>query len=299
MPRRSRLERSPKGIFLQFTDLQRAIVQRLNQYHSLPFSFFPGLVDSSPKYLGELLRKMFEEKNQFGSPLLTRDDRYGDYYGKQECYMLGAGGKKASKQLGYETVKIGNGGHLVHETMLVAAAASIEIGALAHKIIYKNAGDVFNRPECPDETRKLIGKSKFIVKLDEKHTMAPDNIFALGYPSHYLYFSHEVDTGTETLTAGKSSIVKKMLDLKSFYIKQLYKRAYGVPSLITLFTTVSEARMHAMMELAVKHQLAHALLFNFDTRLAKKATPYKPMPELFTKPCMRPDGRTFSLLTGK
>jgi len=298
--RRRRNVRQPRGHSLELTPLKVSILQKLNHYYDLPTSFICALhPEGSDQYIGQLLRKMYEENNPFKQPLLARDDMYGDHFSKQEVHMLGPGGKLASKALGLEAHTLGTGALKYHEKMLIACSASIEIGCLQNGRTFHHTTALINREDTPAAV-KVAAKPRR-VKLDDKRALVVDDLFAIGYPEGFLYFAVEVDTGTEQLEKRRkySSIEQKMEYAKAFYARRLYKSHYGLPSLFTLFITVGESRMKRMMELAAKAGVGNSTLFTFIPDYAKKYVPYKPAPQLLTQTWYRGNGQPFSLLVGK
>jgi len=300
MQRRRRNQREPKGITLELTPLKVSILQKLNHYYDLPTSFICALhPESADQYIGRVLRKMYEENNPFKLPLLARDDMYGDHFSKQEVHMLGPGGKIASEQLGLESHTLGKGMQKYHEKMLIACSASIEIACQQNGRTFHNTTAIINRPQTPAAAK--TAKNPRRVRLDDKRSLVMDDLFSVGYPDGFLHFGLEVDTGTEQLEKRPkySSLEQKLEYAKEFYDRKLFKSFYGLPSLLTLFVTVSEVRMRNMMQLATKIGLGNPALFTFIPEYAKKYRPYKPAPQLLTQQWYRGNGKPFSLVEGK
>jgi hypothetical protein len=118
------------------------------------------------------------------------------------------------------------------------------------------------RPGCARRRGATDGTARFL-SLEAEHT-------------------NQVDCSNLT----KTSFLKKFLAVKYILENKLYTKHWGVPNLITLVVTSSQARIDTMKELIMretKGKGAAYIAFNIIPVLEDPFKSAKPMPELFTQ----------------
>ena len=128
-------------------------------------------------------------------------------------------------------------------------------------------------------------------------------MFSIKYPHHYMYYFLEFDRGTEPLkerqNSKTSSIMRKFKVYQEMYRSNLYKKHFGLESLVTLIVTINKERMESMRKIAEELGIGNYLVFAYVEEYGKPLVPPKPAPELMTRDWIRANGQPFSLLTGK
>lgn len=178
--------------------------------------------------------------------------------------------------------------HFLHSLMICEVLASLDLGIRARPgLRLIGWQEILGR--APEATRS--SPTPFRIPRPSGGSVIPDGLFGIEYRSgnknSYRFFALEADRGTmpvvrsnpeQTSHLGKISAYREILE------RRAYKTHWGIPNLLVLTVTTSEARMAGMLNRLGEQDGSHAaILFKAVTRDALR----QPMTQILTEPWRR------------
>lgn len=270
-----------------------AILRLFNRYRYLPLDFIVAHTGLSYSYLVHRLDDLARKPNKFlNRPEKQRAQPNANY--RFLIYELAERGETILKHKGlYSTEpRLGDEHLFAHSLMVSETIASLEIGinnrsamiwwpeiagrlAEPHRSIpvhiehhFPHAGkkvadfDYYNDSNGPIGIQYPDGTARFL-SLEAEHT-------------------NQVDCNNLT----KTSFLKKFLAIRYIMDNRLYDKHWGLPNLITLVVTSSQARIDTMKELIMRETGGAGctyIAFAIIPVLEDPFTAAKPMPQLYTE----------------
>jgi hypothetical protein len=142
----------------------------------------------------------------------------------------------------------------LHTLLICEMLASIELAARANGCL-RFIGWTEILARAPDATRSSA--RPLSLPVPSGGTIVPDAVFGLEYRSHevrtYRFFALEADRGTMPISRsrpGQTSLLGKLTGYREILAQQIHKAHWGIPNLLILTATNSEARMRQTASLA-------------------------------------------------
>jgi hypothetical protein len=199
--------------------------------------------------------------------------------------------------------------HFNHRVMIDTAMASLDMGAKAAgaRVLLPEELRTHPRFKADDPRHPFAFKVKiaheFETGRDARETLyIPDAVRGYHVAAGYFFIKLEAETGEnriEPLSGGlrPTSFLKKFLCDQFIFSNELYKTQWGMPSLLTLVITPSQARVDRMKELILRLTAGRGskhVLFHIYPTLKSRDEKVLPMPQLFTDAWQRAGYPEFS-----
>lgn len=283
----------PVVIYPCLTDI--VIFRLLNRYRYLPLDFIVAHTRMSYSYLVHRLDALARKPNKFlNRPDKQRAQPNANY--RFLIYELGEKGETVLKDhnfLSTET-RLGDEHMFAHSLMVSETIASLEMGNTGQMIwwpeiagrIIANQGQQAHR-SIPVHIEHQFDKVKKAVDFDYYNDS--NGPFGIRYDdgtARFLSLEAEHTNQVDCSNLTKTSFLKKYLAIRYIMENKLHTKHWGLPNLVTLVVTSSQARIDTMKALIMRETkdvgctyIAFAVIPVLDDPF--KAA--KPMPELFTQ----------------
>lgn len=288
MKRKSRFDRSPVTkdgkpaiVYPNKSDLK--LFQLLNRYRYLPTDFLLALTGTSYDYLGRRLEELYSEPNCFvDRPRAQLRQPFP--LSRYLIHELDVKGERALKDaaLWSDEPAFGDKNLFAHSLMVTETIASLEIGG-ASMIWFPEISSRLTNPERFIPVNITHGKNT--AKFDYYNDS--NGPFGIRYPDGTArFFSLEAEHANQVDCPNlkKTSFLKKFLAIRDLMERQAYKTAWGIPNLIHLVVTSSQARIDTMKALILRETdnkgCAYIAFYKIPVLESMEAA--KPLPEMFT-----------------
>ena len=233
-----KLDKSGKPVVITPVESDLTLFQLLLRYRYLPANFILPFTGFYYTYLKGRLDVLSRKPNK----LLDRPDKQRSQPNANYrflIYQLAYRGEKALKDAGLWTPEpqLGDKTLFAHSLMVTETIASLELGC--RSMIW-----------WPEIAARLDNPQRFIpVEISyRKETLAFDHYndsngpFGIRYPDNTArFFSLEAEHTNQVDCSNlrKTSFLKKFLAVKAIMDTGAYKKAWGIPNLVTLVVTLS------------------------------------------------------------
>jgi len=289
----------------ELTDRQVDVMELLHRdmgYDFLPMSMISRFDGGSERVLrnqmGELRRP---GNNYFYVPEQSENTK--DYRNRPQFFGLDTNGYEALRErtLCSETLRPKQSKQFAHDFQINMTRAAIELGVQDDpKATFRRRHQVIARSSFQPPTKSL-NPLALHVELSYKgqevaFDYSTDDLFAVGIaePTEqgqqygYRYYMHEAENEKDLrgpLT--KRTFLRTVLAIKYVYENELYKKHWGIKSLLTLFTVSSERKLRACLDDVVAEVFPNGCSYimgqaiphfhdkNFDEIQNLYATPWK------------------------
>lgn len=233
------------------------------------------------------LNLLFNETNTVdGGAYLTRPPqqaRTENAFRKHLVYDLTPAAIKCMQRLGRWSANApANRNPWTHSFMVSSVTASIEIMCRRKGYTFIPGHEILDR-------QGVTLRQKVAFRWEGERKVAdliPDALFAIDYGGKFRAFLVEADRGSEpiaTQTSSRKSMLRNLLQYRSFVGDQLYKEAYGLNTravVLNVFTNPS--RMKTAIWMVEKHSKANSyLLFRSIDEFGVVFSPPAVLAELF------------------
>jgi hypothetical protein len=189
--------------------------------------------------------------------------------------------------------------HFDHDHAAGYALASFALGAREAGTRFISWLEIINRPRCPPEARESPNPLAIPYWLSgERHTLIPDALFGLQYPSGACFFALEIDMSSEQHKDNDRKGVtlrQKFRAYRTVMRDRVFVARFGLPALQVLMVTPGVVRMRNMMDHASRvldgepGTLGGSFLFKAVPQLARGSSDRPPITgHMFTNPWDRP-----------
>jgi hypothetical protein len=245
----------PTGKRLELTPRDIEIFRLLMKYRYLRSTYIHAFVGgASETRFKERLGDLFHEG------YIDRPDQQWAFANARHnpaVYDIGTGGRRALQEVGCDLsgryTFLADGAHrqFLHSLLICEILASFELAVrttqdlrfIGWPEILGKAPDVAQRSNAP-----------FRLPVPSGGTLVPDGLFGLEYSADgarkYRFFALEADRGTmpvQRSRPGQTSFLGKIAAYREIIKQQAHRAHWGIPNLLVLTVTTSEARMQAMM----------------------------------------------------
>jgi protein involved in plasmid replication-relaxation len=190
--------------------------------------------------------------------------------------------------------------HFDHDYAAGYVLASIALGAPEAGTRFISWLEIINRPRCPPEARESRNPLAIPYELGgERHTLIPDALFGLQYPSGACFFALEIDMGSEQHKDNDRKSVtlrQKFRAYRTVMRDRVITSRFGLPALQVLMVTPGIVRMRNMMDHASRvldgepGALGASFLFKAVPQLARGSSDKPPVTgHMLTIPWDRPE----------
>jgi hypothetical protein len=270
------------------TDL--VIFRLLNRYRYLPLDFIVAHTGLSYSYLVHRLDDLARKPNKFlNRPEKQRAQPNANY--RFMIYELAERGEKLLKDHGFYPVepRLGDETLFAHSLMVTETIVSLDIGNPGEMIWWPEIAGRLKEPRrsIPVHIEHLFtGAGKKSADFDYYNDS--NGPFGIRYPdgtARFLSLEAEHTNQVDCNNLTKTSFLKKYLAIRYLMDNKLHTKHWGLPNLITLVVTSSQARIDTMKTLIMretKDKGCPYIAFAIIPVLEDPFTAAKPMPELFT-----------------
>lgn len=286
--RRSRMRRTSVGRRIELSSRDIELFKLLTRYRYLRSTYLHAFVGgASETRFKERLGDLFHEGylDRPAQQWMFADARFAPV-----VYEIGKGAFEALRASGEADgcgwqVAAAAGRQFLHAMMICEALASIELGT-RNVEGSRFIGWSETLARAPDATRAASKPSH--LPLVSGRSVVPDAVFGLEYnvagKKTYRFFALEADRGTmpvERSSPVQTSYLGKLAAYGEILAHQVYRTSWGVPNLLVLTLTTSEARKSAII--AKLGTASAALLF----KAARPSTLASPLTVLLSEPWER------------
>lgn len=255
--RRSRMRRKSSGKRVMLTGRDLAIFAALARYRYLRSTYLHA-------FAGGASQTRFKERlgDLFHEGYLDRPEaqwRFADARTAPVIYELGLGAKALLSAHSLVTderrVLLGTGMHrqFLHSLMICEVLASIELAVQsAPETAFVPLPTILTK--APVSIHRAKHPLRLIVGANPGAFVVPDALFGLRYDSGgknaYRFFAVEADRGTMPIVrtrTGQTSLLAKLTTYQHAIATQAHKAQLGIPNLLVLTITTSEARLRAII----------------------------------------------------
>jgi hypothetical protein len=278
-----KLDKSGKPVVITPVESDLKLFQLLLRYRYLPANFILPFTGFYHTYLKGRLDVLSRKPNKFlDRPDKQRSQPNANY--RFLIYQLAYRGERALKDAGLWTPEpqLGDKTLFAHSLMVTETIASLELGC--RSMIW-----------WPEIAARLDNPQRFIpVEISyRKEALAFDHYndsngpFGIRYPDNTArFFSLEAEhtNQVDCKHLRKTSFLKKFLAVKAIMDTGAYKKAWGIPNLVTLVVTASQSRIDTMKDLILRETNGKGLRYIafYKIPVMENLEPAKPMPEMFT-----------------
>ncbi len=267
--RRSRLRRESSGKRLELTARDIEIFKLLQRYRYLRSTFLYAFVGGKNETrFKERLGALFHDGRYINRP--KEQWQFAGARYAPAVYELDRAGEAVLAQLGVPSQRVvSTSGHsqFAHSLMIAETLASIELGArAAGNVRFIGADEILaNAPETGQK-----GRNPLALPVSITHTfprdrtesavfdLIPDALFGLAYSElggtkSYRFFALEAERENRVAASSlkQTSFLKKVLAYRDIAARETYRAQFGVPNLLVLVVTGSQARIETMKKVVM------------------------------------------------
>jgi len=286
------MHRTRTGKRLELTARDIEIFKLLRQYRYLRSTYIhPFVGGASATRFKERLGDLFHE-GYLDRP--AEQWQFADARCRPAVYENGKGSAQALRACGIildgSSTFLGDSGHrqFLHSLMICEVLASIDLGVRANPNLRLIAWpEILER--APEVTRS--SPTPYRAAVPSGGYLVPDGLFGLEYvqgaTKAYRFFALEADRGTMPIVRSnpnQTSLMGKIAAYRQIIAQRVHKTHWGVPNLLVLTITASEARMGGMIE-RLKGQAEESPAFLFKAMDASSLV--TPVPGVLLAPWAR------------
>jgi hypothetical protein len=279
-----KLDKSGKPAIITPVESDLKLFQLLLRYRYLPANFILPFTGFYYSYLKGRLDVLSRKPNKFlDRPDKQRSQPNANY--RFLIYELAYRGERALKDAGLWTPEpqLGDKTLFAHALMVTETIASMELGC-GSMIWWPEIAARLDKPQRFIPVEIEHGKEK----LAFDYYNDSNGPFGIRYPDKTArFFSLEAEHANQVDSRNlrKASFLKKFLAVKAIIDSGAYKKAWGVPNLVTLVVASSQARIDTMKELILRETNGKGVRYIafYQIPVMENLEPSKPMPEMFTK----------------
>ncbi len=282
-----------KRIELSPRDLE--LLTLLGRYRYLRSNFlYAFLGGASEKRFKERLGHLYHDGGYINRP--SQQWEFANCRYMPAVYELDRAGERVLREYGSDNPGglpgLGRSGkpsrQFAHTLMVSEILASIELAVrAAPRLRFISPQEVIAR--APDQARKAGNPLEMSASGGK---LIPDGLFGIEYGSKaYRFFALEADRNTMPSTRSdlrQSSFLKKLVAYRTIVAERLYKTHWGIPNLLVLTVTTSDAHMRSLMT-TLEGLTASSTMFLFKatSQFGNVQAAASPSPLLFTEPWQR------------
>jgi hypothetical protein len=265
------------------------IFRLFNRYRYLPINFVAEHTGLSYSYLKHRLDLLARKPNKFlNRPEKQRAQPNANY--RFLIYELSGRGETILKDamLYSEEPRLGDEHLFAHSLMVSETIASLDIAA-KNMIWWPEIAGRLKEPNrfIPVHIEHQFEKAKKTADFDYYNDS--NGPFGIRYPdgtARFLSLEAEHTNQVDCSNLTKTSFLKKFLAIRYIMENDLHKKHWGIPNLITLVVTSSQARIDTMKALIMRETNGKGAAYIAFAIIPVIEDPFnaaKPMPELFTQ----------------
>jgi len=290
-----RLDKSGQPIVVYPCATDIVIFRLLNRYRYLPLDFIQAHTGLSYSYVKTRLDLLARKPNKFlNRPEKQRAQPNANY--RFLIYELAFKGETVLKDamLYSKEPRLGDEHMFAHSLMVSETISSLEMGNTGKMIwwpeiagrIVANQQQVAHR-SIPVHIEHQFDNGKKTADFDYYNDS--NGPFGIKYPdgtARFLSLEAEHTNQVDCSNLTKTSFLKKFLAIKYIMDHKLHTKHWGIPNLITLVVTSSQARIDTMKELIMRETKGKGAAYVAFAIIPVLEDPFKaakPMPELFTQ----------------
>jgi len=306
--RRSRLRRESLGNRIELTERDIEIFKLLKRYRYLRSTFLYAFVGGKNETrFKERLGALYHEGRHIDRP--KEQWQFAGARYAPAVYELDRAGEAVLRELGEELKPVVHayGKHQFSHTLMISETlASIELGTRRVSSVRLICGDdiVASAPQVTQAHR-----NPFALPVSITHTFAhektesaafdliPDALFGLAYQEQdggksYRFFALEAERENRVAASSlkQTSFLKKVLGYRNIAARETYRTRLGIPNLIVLVVTGSQARIETMKKVVMDVTAGKGSSIFLFRPLPALADPFKavaPGTDLFSGPWQR------------
>jgi hypothetical protein len=250
------MRRKRSGKRLELTERDIAIFKLLERYRYLPSSYIhPFVGGTSEKRFKERLGDLFHEG------YLDRPERQWEMAScrhRPSIHDIGSGAKRILAEQGIVEDPItwlsaSAYRQFSHSLLVCECLASTELGTRQHPAVrFISWPEILAK--APAQTRVSALPFQFPA-MATSPAIAPDALFGIEYATGeamaYRFFALEADRGSMPVVrsdSSKTSFMAKAAAYREIVARKMHKSQLGIPTLLVLTVTTSEARMKEMLK---------------------------------------------------
>jgi hypothetical protein len=252
--RRSRMSRAGVGKRIELSPRDLELLKLLGRYRYLRSNFlYAFLGGASEKRFKERLGHLYHDGGYINRP--SQQWEFANCRYMPAVYELDRAGERILREYGSDSpssfLSAGRCGkpsrQFTHTLMVSEILASIELAvrAVPH-LRFISPQEVIAR--APDQARKAGNPLEMAVSGGK---LIPDGLFGIEYGSKaYRFFALEADRNTMPSTRSdlrQSSFLRKLVAYRTLAAEKLHKSHWGIPNLLVLTVTTSDAHMRTLM----------------------------------------------------
>lgn len=291
MEKRHRLTPKSTGEFFRPPPLASEVMARLQEFRFLTTAHLHAHLGGNKLYLQQVLTKLFHESNTpHKGPYLARPEqclKFANFYYRPATYENGERAWRHLREIGrYDALahRLARGGRnsvhreFPHEAMACECLSSIELGAKAAGVGFVPQHRVLDH--APESRRRSNWPLSFEL---QGARLTPDRMFGLRYGDcRYRFFALEANR-----TMAPARFKEKIEHYRAVVANRLYRAQLGVPNLVVLTITTSEATTESLLALCEAAGSPTYFAFATVPGYADYFRTPPPLPELFTEPWRR------------
>jgi hypothetical protein len=249
------MRRTPTGKRIEITQRDMEMFKLLERYRYLRASYIHAFVGgASETRFKERLGDLFHEG------YVDRPSQQWEFASARHSpvvYESGAGARRVLQALSSEDVGrytfLAEGAHrqFLHSLMICEILASFDLAIRVREgLRFIGWPEILGK--APDATQR--SHTPFRLPVPSGGSLVPDGLFGIEYAldgaKRYRFFALEADRGTMPIQRskpGQTSYLGKIAAYREITSQQVHKAHWGIPNLLVLTVTTSEARMQAMM----------------------------------------------------
>ncbi|MBJ7533310.1 replication-relaxation family protein [Rhodomicrobium vannielii ATCC 17100] len=306
--RRSRLRRESSGKRVELAARDIEIFKLLQRYRYLRSTYLYAFVGGKNETrFKERLGALYHDGRYINRP--KEQWQFAGSRYAPAVYELDRAGKAVLAELGLDerAVATTSGAQQFGHTLMIAETlASVELGAIASgKMRLIGAHQIIT--SAPEAAQKA--KNPLALPVSITHTFArdrtesasfslvPDALFGLAYSERdgsksYRFFALEAERENRVSASSlkPTSFLKKVLGYRDIAARETYRTHLGVPNLLALVVTSSQARIDTMKKVIMDVTAGKGSSIFLFQALPSLTDPFKPgrsAPELFSGPWQR------------
>ena len=311
------MHRKRLGKRIELTERDIEIFKLLQRYRYLRTTFIHAFVGGDYTRLSKRLGNLFHEgylwrprqQWQFINARYTPAIYELDHKSEQLLRDLGLQDNNVSDLV--RRGRMGANRQFAHAMMICDTLSSIELG-LTRNVRFITWQEILER--APQQTKNA--PNPFAIPVSISYTfprtkkthraqikLVPDGLFGLEYTEHgkssYRFFALEAERKNRVNCSNlhQTSWLKKVLAYREITANKIYKSHFGLPNLMVMAVTPTQARIETMKTLImdITKKGSNMFLFRHISVLGYDFHAPQPMPDLFTLPWQRAGREDFQI----